>query len=210
MAEAASVGHAHQEYEVGLPLSNAKLAMWLFLATEIMFFAALISAYVVLRWGLPAWPEPDTVLKAWIGAVNTMILLASSATMAFSLWSVERGDAAKQRLFLALTLLLGFAFLGVKAYEYSEKFAHGYYPGGPGLSEIPSGPTFVSCYFTLTGFHALHVIAGLVMLAWLLIWSLVRTEGIPKQRYERVELVGLYWHFVDVVWIFLFPLLYLI
>jgi len=210
MAEAASVGHAQQEYEVGLPLSNAKLAMWLFLATEIMFFAALISAYVVLRWGLPAWPEPDTVLKAWIGALNTAVLLCSSATMAFSLWAVHQGDVQKQRLFLALTVLLGLAFLGVKAYEYSEKFAHGYYPGGPGLAEIPSGPTFVSCYFTLTGFHALHVLAGLVMLSWLLIWSLLRDGGIPHAQAERVELVGLYWHFVDVVWIFLFPLLYLI
>jgi len=210
MAEAAAVGHVHHdERELGLPLSNAKLAMWLFLATEIMFFAALISAYVVLRWGLPAWPEPDTVLKAWIGALNTAVLLGSSATMAFSLWAVQQGDK-RQRLFLLATLLLGFVFLGVKAYEYSEKFAHGYYPGGPNLAEIPSGPTFVSCYFTLTGFHALHVIAGLVMLAWLLIWSLIRPEGIPRTQAEKVEIVGLYWHFVDVVWIFLFPLLYLI
>jgi cytochrome c oxidase subunit 3 len=210
MGHATAVVHGQSDRELGLPLSNPKLAVWLFLATEIMFFMALISSYVVLRWGLPAWPEPDTVLKAWIGALNTGVLLCSSATMAFSLWAVQQGRVSAQRTLLLATILLGMVFLGVKVFEYSEKFQHGYYPGGPGLMEIPSGPTFVSCYFTLTGFHALHVIAGVVMLLWLWIWSLVSPVGIPVASSEKVELVGLYWHFVDIVWIFLFPLLYLI
>jgi heme/copper-type cytochrome/quinol oxidase subunit 3 len=199
--------HALEPTEVGLPVSNAKMAMWLFLSTEIMFFMGLIGSFIVLRGGAPRWPTQDEVgLVRWIGALNTGVLIVSSATMAFALSATARSDSRKQRLFLACTIALGTVFMLVKAYEYSGKFHHGIYPSGPGATD-PAVQLFASCYFTLTGFHALHVVGGLVMLSLLLIWSLQGTLG--PDRYERCELIGLYWHFVDIVWVFLFPLIYL-
>ena len=181
----------------GIP--SAKLRMWLFLASEVMFFTGLLGAYIVLRAGLPTWPHPGEELKIPLAALNTFILLSSSMTMALSVAAVHHADRAKARLFLILTILLGMAFLGVKGYEYSLKFAHGHYPG-TGI--------FWDCYFTLTGLHGLHVLAGIIANLWVL--SLASRPDFLKQRGHLVEISGLYWHFVDVVWIFLFPLVYLI
>ncbi len=189
--------HSAEATCTGIP--SAKLGMWLFLASEVMFFTGLLGAYIVLRAGLPTWPHPGEELKIQLAALNTFILLSSSMTMALSVAAVHRADRAKAQLFLMLTILLGTAFLGVKGYEYSLKFAHGHFPG-TGI--------FWDCYFTLTGLRGLHVLAGIIANLWVL--SLTFRPDFLKQRGHLVEISGLYWHFVDVVWIFLFPLVYLI
>ena len=181
----------------GIP--SGKLGMWLFLASEVMFFTGLLGAYIVLRAGFPNWPKPGEELVIPLAALNTFILLSSSMTMALSVAAVHHADLKKVRLFLLLTILLGSAFLGVKGYEYSMKFAHGHYPG-TGL--------FWDCYFTLTGFHGLHVLAGIITNLWVV--RLTLRPGFLEKKGHIVELSGLYWHFVDVVWILLFPMVYLL
>jgi cytochrome c oxidase subunit 3 len=218
-----SHAHAHaaameESYETGLPISNAKLAMWLFLATEIMFFMGLIGTYIVLRGAAgDDWPSPAQVhLSTNVGAFNTLVLIVSSVTVVLALSATSRGDRQKQSLFLAITIALGCVFMVVKGIEYKGKYEHGIFQikdGWPVLAPtpdhpLPGGGIYPSLYFTLTGFHGLHVIGGIVMLGMLLIQSL--TGRLGPNRYERVELIGLYWHFVDLVWIFLFPMIYLI
>ena len=195
--------------EMGLPVSNAKLAMWLFLATEIMFFMGLISTYIVLRYGGFGWPTAEEAhVNAHIGAANTIVLIVSSVTVVLALSATRRGDSVRVQLFLTATIALGFAFMFIKAFEYVGKYSHGIFPGMVPEHPLPGGNLFPSTYFTLTGFHALHVIAGIIMLSTLLVMSLVGRLG--PDRAERVELIGLYWHLVDIVWIFLFPLIYLL
>jgi cytochrome c oxidase subunit 3 len=330
-----SHSHAPQfAYQPALPIPNGKTCMWLFLSTEIMFFAGLIGTYIVLRFGAIAWPAPhDVHLSEPIGAFNTFVLICSSVTVVLALEAAKWNQTAKAKGYVLLTFLLGSVFLGVKAYEYQQKFAHGIYPvkphglvhdkadihyaaavrkrladlrtqfanagepvpkvvddlsrmvdeaetlirndpdspmgrtklmelafaiypphdhesvqhaaaagavpAGPamrlvafqqatqeaahsgeggaghatGLNDqypflrlpimIPGGPLWASTYFLLTGFHALHVLVGLIVFALLLFLTL------DRQRAGIVENIGLYWHFVDLVWIFLFPLLYL-
>jgi len=305
-AEDAEHGHHLKlQYQPALPLRNGKLFLWLFLSTEIMFFAALIGMYIVLRFGAKVWPIPHAVhLSEPIGAFNTFVLICSSVTIVLAYESAKSNKADSAKLWLVLTFALGTVFLGVKAYEYQAKFAHGilptpqgsvyqniydkpdYYYGsavkmrgeeildainrektkpgaeisadqakewddrtslvtrlisdakssdpgvittlaaeimpmaGPrdhshfeGLNDkhswlkmpivIPGGNMWAATYFTLTGFHALHVIVGLIAFALMLpVRYTAANAGI-------IENVGLYWHFVDLVWIFLFPLLYL-
>lgn len=270
---------------MGLPISNGKLAMWLFLGTEIMFFSGLLGAYIVYRLGAgPAWPRHGEVLIEPIGALNTGLLILSSVTvvMAHSLLLKNEGAKAYQQLWY--TLLLGLAFVGVKAFEYHQKYDHGLLPDGvarwlgvPGAGEhltyedkiqkvralataagttsedfqgflerlqkergtsehdlhkfsraqladmglpepiaapasrifhkvnLEYGALWSSTYFIMTGFHALHVIGGLVMFGVILALA-----PLGRQHAPLVENCGLYWHFVDLVWIFLFPLLYLV
>ncbi len=321
--------HAPLEYQSGLPLPNGKLIIWLFLSTEIMFFAALIGTYIVIRFGAPTWPAPHEVhLSEPIGAFNTFVLICSSVTIVLALEAAKARKSGLAKLFLLLTLVLGSVFLGVKGYEYRAKFAHGIYPWkphsriyekadiyyvsavgerlrninediaaertrdaqlvkdgrmkqeeadardtvrtarqnfttsfldgavrtaevtaatGPDLLTreaameklatqvheltadepeteeakaaaaatggdlhwlrlpfvVPGGNMWASTYFLLTGFHALHVLIGLIVFALMLpVVFTPRNAGV-------IENVGLYWHFVDLVWIFLFPLLYL-
>ncbi len=318
------------DYQPALPISNGKTFMWLFLSTEIMFFAALIGTYIVLRFGAISWPSTHDVHLAEIwGATNTFVLICSSVTIVLALEAAKRNNAASAKAWMVLTLLLGSVFLGIKAYEYSQKFSHGIYPQHPhsqiyekadvyyaqavrmrlnelkaelegaaertedveirlravddiarqllaaevalrdhpdspqgridllrladeiyprasvhehrpsapqdsdpqshfttvayadqggaehpkGLNDqydwlklpmmIPGGNMWASTYFLLTGFHALHVIIGLIAFVILLSMTLDRAAA------GVIENVGLYWHFVDLVWIFLFPLLYL-
>jgi cytochrome c oxidase subunit 3 len=327
------------QYQPGLPIPNGKTCLWLFLSTEIMFFAGLIGTYIVLRFGAMAWPAPhDVHLSEPIGAFNTFVLICSSVTIVLALEAAKLNHSSKAKGYMLLTLLLGSVFLGVKAYEYSAKFAHGIYPWKPhgliydkadvyyssavrqrlntlkteystdltdenkqriavvdGITKlvddadavlrtqpdspearikimelayaiypphdhetveraaeagaiphngavmrlvalqkaeeagkdagpeavaheggfndkyswlklpimIPGGPMWTSTYFLLTGFHALHVLVGLIVFALMLLVTLDRRKA------GLVENVGLYWHFVDLVWIFLFPLLYL-
>jgi heme/copper-type cytochrome/quinol oxidase subunit 3 len=308
-------GHGHAaiklQYQPALPISNGKLIIWLFLSTEIMFFAALIGVYIVLRFGATTWPIPHEVhLSEPIGAFNTFVLICSSVTVVLCLEAAKSSKPGEAKGWLALTFLLGSVFLGVKLYEYNAKFAHGIYPRAPrslvhekpdlyyasavrtrllelrakpagkeeadrtpeetdqlaiidgllgkaskpdyniallaaeimplppgryrqpggheshaehtsapggapphGYNEeypwlrlpivIPGGNMWASTYFTLTGFHALHVLVGLIVFAIMLPMRLgVAAAGM-------IENIGLYWHFVDLVWIFLFPLLYL-
>jgi cytochrome c oxidase subunit 3 len=294
---------------MGLPISHGKLAMWLFLVTEIMFFTGLIGTYIILRNGQPAkdWPTPDQVeLKEYLGAINTFVLICSSLTVVLAHHAIGRGDVRRATMFIAVTLALGGVFLGIKAVEYYAKYEHGILPGrvfehhegrmegptglaykqhvreelqkidkDPGESKlspeaiddsrklladidattmtpdqllrrvqgtekhgargstpaehstgptpllekyhdqpfhikhvIPYGNVWASCYFAMTGFHALHVTGGLVVFIIILLMALRGRLG--KQHESMIELTGLYWHFVDIVWIFLFPLLYLV
>jgi cytochrome c oxidase subunit III len=298
---------------MGLPLPNGKLAMWLFLVTEIMFFTALIGTYVLLRNGVPTplhagehyepgtytgahhWPTPEHVhLEEWIGAGNTFVLICSSLTVVLALWAMSRGNVRQATLFVGITFCLGLVFLLVKAYEYNQKFKHDILPGHmgdhldgpmgpwykervrgqlqaiaadphglstatvvkckdlldrmdgkppataaeayyPGLSPValgnevdkllheaeeehhenpPLSPAidfgnlWASCYFAMTGFHALHVFGGLVIFAIILLKAGFGQLGM--RHATMLEITGLYWHFVDIVWIFLFPLIYLV
>lgn len=296
-------GHLKLQYQPGLPLTRGKLIMWLFLSTEIMFFAALLGSYVVLRFGALQWPKPHHVhLSEPIGAFNTFVLICSSVTIVLALEAARANKAALAKIWMIITLVLGSLFLGIKAYEYKAKFDHGIYPvkprgqiyekpdlyyasavrarlgepemleriaaldatpeseltaeeqagrrgladikrllndpdqeafdvavvadqimplaadgashgGGHGLNDtfgwlrlpvvIPGGNMWASTYFLMTGFHAIHVAVGLVVFAILLTFTLGPAAA------GMIENAGLYWHFVDLVWIFLFPLLYL-
>lgn len=298
-------GHVVLQYQPGLPLSKGKLIMWLFLSTEIMFFAALLGSYVVLRFGAPVWPKPHHVhLSEPIGAFNTFVLICSSVTIVLALEAARANKTALAKNWMLATFLLGSLFLGIKGYEYAAKFSHGIYPSSPhsliwekpdlyygsavrarlgepaiidklkelddtpedklgpdlaaarrrlqkvrqmvtspdqqpfdlavvadqimplptdesgghgghasGLNDafpwlrlpavIPGGNMWASTYFLLTGFHAIHVAVGLLVFAILLLYRLDRKHA------GMIENAGLYWHFVDLVWIFLFPLLYL-
>ncbi len=312
---------------MGLPLPTPKVAMWLFLVTEIMFFTALIGTYIILRHGTPSqspfkWPLPHQVhLIEWIGVLNTFVLICSSFTVVLAHHAAVKGDMKKVTMNIAITLALGAIFLGIKAYEYNAKFQHDILPGHIGESlpypeknlpspekggsdktilaierekhdhatgmqyfhrvlvqleeikkgsidpelkkdcdalydqmnpsgaaaaegkavafhrpsspaevgekvneilekaekkgvalhltpAIPFGNLWASCYFAMTGFHALHVFGGIVVFAIILLLAAVGRLG--PQHATMLELTGLYWHFVDIVWIFLFPLLYLV
>ena len=319
---------------MGLPLSNGKLAMWMFLVTEVMFFTALVGVYVLLRQSAPSsgpnrWPSPhDVHVVEWMGAVNTFVLICSSLTVVLAHYVIARGNVKQAVIYIAITLALGFVFLGIKAVEYYSKWQHDILPGhigeqldhpvtgqqyaekikrqltaihdnqqkqqeltnelarefppltdvekkklekdladlkdqwrlsdetlaacealladmqespdktkyNPGLGPekigervmtilkegeektpsetvpltpvIPHGNMWASCYFAMTGFHALHVVGGLVIFVIILVMALLGRLG--AQHTAFLEYTGLYWHFVDIVWIFLFPLIYLI
>jgi cytochrome c oxidase subunit 3 len=312
---------------MALPLPNGKLAMWLFLVTEIMFFTALIGTYLIIRSAIPTdpagviqWPTPHQVhLIEWIGAVNTFVLILSSLTVVLAHYAASKGNFKNATLYIAATLTLGCVFLGIKAYEYNAKFEHDILPGrigellpGVGLKRekefhavgmqyvdrvrdqlhhivaegagkkwedvkseadlgsaseevkkcyalakemeggvaaggytsplsparvgekvneilhevhekqakgekapdlhlspaIPNGNMWASCYFAMTGFHALHVFGGIVIFAIILLIGVMGKLG--ANHVSMLEYTGLYWHFVDIVWIFLFPLLYLV
>lgn len=180
-------------------LFNAKLGIWLFLASEVMLFGALFSSYILLRIGSVEWPH--RVLDVPLATVNTAVLITSSITMVMSWASLMMKDFRKYRLYMGATVLLGFVFLIIKYFEYSHHFQSG---------ELPSHSTFFAIYFTMTGLHMLHVIGGMIVNSYF--WGpgskMWKTE--PERFTNRIEVAGLYWHFVDLVWIFLFPVLYLL
>jgi cytochrome c oxidase subunit 3 len=190
------------------------LGMWVFLVQEIMFFGGLFLVYVVYRNTFPlAFAEASHHLNVILGGANTAILISSSFTMALAVRSAQLGNRKALVTFLILTILLGSAFLGVKVFEYHEKFVDHLVPGSK--FQWPSNPAlkgeveiFFSLYFIMTGMHALHMIIGVGIMAYLIYKSGRNTYS--PQYYSPVELSGLYWHFVDIVWIFLFPFLYLI
>ena len=182
-------------------LTNGKLGIWLFLASEVMLFGALFASYVMLRVGNEHWPAGATYLNIPLATLNTVILISSSVTMVLAWASIAKHDFKKFRLFMGITILCGFGFLTVKYFEYSAKFHHELYP---------STNTFLAIYFTLTGLHGLHVNGGMAVNSYL--WGpgskLYKTD--PVHFTNRVENSGLFWHLVDLVWIFLFPILYLL
>ncbi len=193
------------------------LGMWLFLVTEIMFFGGLFTTYVVYRskWPL-AFMEASHSLSWKLGAFNTAVLIVSSLTMALAIWAAQVNRRKMQVGFLMLTMVLGLTFLGVKAVEYQDKFEHHHVPG-PHFEwhePLPEGVTsnqvevFFSIYFIMTGLHAVHMICGIAVLGVLAFYA---WKGrYDSTYYNPLECTGLYWHFVDIVWIFLFPLLYLL
>ena len=182
-------------------LTNPRLGIWLFLASEVMLFGSLFASYVLLRVGASSWPDQSAVLSVPLASLNTVILIASSVTMVLA-WTAAKGGAlGKYRLYMGLTLLCGALFLAVKSVEYGDKFSHGL---------VPSTNNFLGMYFTMTGLHALHVLVGMVVNFYFW-WPGVRMWHQDRVRFvNRIEIAGLYWHFVDLVWIFLFPVLYLL
>jgi heme/copper-type cytochrome/quinol oxidase subunit 3 len=181
----------------GLP--NGKLGIWLFLASEVMLFGALFSTYILLRVGADVWPHGE--LSVPLGAVNTVILIGSSVTMVMAWASLKMNNWGRHRMFLGLTFLLALVFLVNKYFEYEEHLLAG---------EGPSHNTFLAIYYTLTGLHGLHIVGGMVVMGYFLGPGARLWKKNPAQFTNRVEYTGLYWHFVDLVWIFLFPVLYLL
>ncbi len=213
-------GRAHQFEDMDQQFESSTLGIWLFLATEIMFFGGVFAAYALYR-GLyfAAFEGGSRVLDIRLGATNTVVLLASSLTMALSVRSAQTGNRKALIWFLMATMILGGIFLGVKGVEYHQKFAEhivpslDWAPEGNVLARLAPGgldhaELYFIFYFALTGLHAMHMIIGMGLLLWLVLKA--RQNGFTSRYFAPVEVVGLYWHFVDIVWIFLFPLLYLI
>jgi cytochrome c oxidase subunit 3 len=191
------------------------LGMWIFLVTEIMFFGGMFLAYTIYRQAYShVFAVASTSLNAPIGAFNTCVLLLSSFTMVMAVRSGQLGKRKAIIVWLILTLIFGSAFLGVKAIEWNEKYVEHHIPGADfHFEELPASEQghaqiFFSLYFAMTGLHALHMVVGAGMLLWL-IWE-ARRGTYTAEYYTPIDIGGLYWHFVDVIWIFLFPLLYLI
>jgi heme/copper-type cytochrome/quinol oxidase subunit 3 len=180
-------------------LHNCKLGIWLFLASEVMLFGALFSTYIILRVGAPVWPQGE--LSVLLGAINTVILISSSVTMVMAWATLKMNDFAKHRLYLIATFVLAGVFLVNKYFEYAEHLHAG---------EVPAHSTFLAIYYTLTGLHGLHIVGGMIVMAYFIGPGAALWRRSPEQFANRIEATGLYWHFVDLVWIFLFPVLYLL
>jgi cytochrome c oxidase subunit 3/cytochrome o ubiquinol oxidase subunit 3 len=201
----AAVEHAEASHPVveahatstGLP--NVKLAMWLFLASDCLLFGALISTYVLYRNSSVVGPYPSDVFDIPYTSVSSFVLLASSLTMVLALAALQSGDVARSRIWLLATALLGMTFVGGQVYEFTAFFREGL---------TLQANVFGTSFFVLTGFHGTHVTVGILMLLTLVAFSLGGRLGPDKA--ETVELVGLYWHFVDIVWIVIFTVVYLI
>jgi cytochrome c oxidase subunit 3 len=211
------VGHhyssALQEYQ------SCKFGFWLFLATEILLFGGLFAAYFIYNGLYPETFHAGSQVLDWkLGSLNTIVLLTSSWTMAMGVRAAQLSNKQQQLVYMGITVLFGFAFLGIKYVEYASKIEHGtlptywFNPHGEYytnlLGNVPFPNIYFSLYFTMTGIHGLHVIIGMLAILWAM-W------GSAKGKYHAgyylpVELVGLYWHLVDLIWIFLFPLLYLV
>ena len=180
---------------------NSKLGIWLFLASEVMLFGALFATYILLRVGAVEWPHGAHYLNIPLATLNTIFLISSSVTMVMAWYSLKTDAFNKYRLYMGATILFGFAFLVVKYFEYSHKF-HDHL--------FPSTNNFLALYFTLTGLHMLHVFGGMVVNAYFWGPGAKQWKTNPEWFTNRVEYSGLFWHFVDLVWIFLFPTLYLL
>ena len=183
---------------LNLQIHNGKIAMWLFLGSEVMFFTGLIGAYIVLRFGQNGWPDPTKALNVPLTAFNTFLLICSSVTLVYGLQHIQAGNRGKGNVGLVLTTLFGAVFVAIQGYEYYELYHHGV---------RPDVNLFGSCFYAMTGFHGLHVFVGVVAMAWVSLMGLAGKFN-PKY-YAPVELTGLYWHFVDLVWIILFAIVYL-
>ena len=197
-------------YNMDQQLEASTLGMWVFLVTEVMFFGGMFMAYIVYRNMYPhARVEASAELNWRLGGLNTGVLIVSSLTMALAVRAAMLGNKKHQVINIILTMLLGMTFLVVKFFEYKAKFEHHLVPGPHFDPSLEQGmQIFFSLYFMLTGVHAAHMIIGLGIMTWILVTAAKGTYG--PDYYAPVEVAGLYWHFVDIVWIFLFPLLYLL
>jgi cytochrome c oxidase subunit 3 len=211
--EAHSAALAHQFDDLEQQREAATLGMWLFLSTECLFFGGLFAVYSIYRtWYPGAFAAASHELDVPLGTINTAVLITSSLTMALAVHASQTGRRTRLLLFLVLTMLLGGVFLGIKGVEYYHKAVEHHVPGA-GFAFEPAefarnAQIFFSLYFAMTGLHALHMIIGLGVMAVMLWWAWRGT--ITPEYHNPIEIAGLYWHFVDIVWIFLFPLLYLI
>jgi cytochrome c oxidase subunit III len=204
---------AHHFDDMAQQNDAATFGMWVFLVTEVLFFGGLFCAYSIYRsWYPEAFAAASHSLDITLGAVNTAALITSSLTMALAVHASQTGERKLLMIFLVVTMLLGLVFLGIKAVEYAEKFTEHHVPGPSFHFEEEAvsahAQLFFSLYFVMTGLHALHMIIGLGIMTWMLVW--VWNGTITPEYSSPIEISGLYWHFVDIVWIFLFPLLYLI
>ena len=183
-------------------LTNGKIGIWLFLASEVMLFGAFFATYIVMRLGSVTWPHGWEAQNVPMGTINTLVLISSSVTMVMAWASLERSDLAKFQKFMGVTVGLGLVFLCIKYVEYTHHFHEDMYP---------RTSTYLAVYFTMTGLHALHVIFGMSVNGYFWMTGKSYWDAGQKQLLiNRVENSGLFWHFVDVVWIFLFPVLYLL
>jgi len=182
-------------------LNNVKLGIWLFLASEVMLFGALFSSYVLLRLMATEWPFGVDVLNVPLGTLNTAVLIGSSVTMVMAYASLKMNEFGRFRFWLALTIGLSLLFMVVKAFEYNHEFE---------IGNFPWTSTYLAIYFTMTGLHALHIVGGVIVNTYLLFPGSKMWKTNKAQFTNRIEAAGLYWHFVDLVWIFLFPVLYLL
>jgi heme/copper-type cytochrome/quinol oxidase subunit 3 len=179
---------------------HEKLGMWIFLLSEVMFFTALIGAYIILRFSKPdAWAAPGETLNVPVTAINTFILICSSVTMVKAYAAAADGNQKYLRIWLVATVLIGATFVGVQAYEYNELIHHGF---------LPSSGLYGSTFYTMTGFHGFHVSMGVLCMMFVT-WKAFRGKY-SAADHRGVEVIGLYWHFVDLVWIILFTIVYLI
>jgi len=190
----------------------AKMGMWLFLVTEILLFCGMFVAYAVFRsWHPEVFAVASTLLDTNMGALNTVVLLTSSLTVALAIRAIQADNQKWLFINLVLTLLLAGCFLVVKYFEYTHKFDLGIFPGEnyayEGL-DMAIVPIFFSIYFVMTGIHGFHVLVGIGVISWVAVQA--KKGRYSSEYYTHVELSGLYWHLVDIIWIFLFPLLYLI
>ncbi|MCE1229747.1 MAG: cytochrome c oxidase subunit 3 family protein [Firmicutes bacterium] len=188
---------------------GSRLGMWLFLVTEMVLFGGLFIAYSAMRHRYPMeFHHAGAELNAVLGITNTVVLLTSSLTVVLSIVAIQRNERSRAIGFLSTTLGLGFVFLIIKGFEWAAKFHHGLYPNSAHLATLPPGEqVFFGLYFSMTGLHGVHVIAGMGVLAWVL--GMVVKGTVNADKYVHLENAGLYWHLVDVIWIFLLPLFYL-
>jgi cytochrome c oxidase subunit 3 len=219
---AALAAHGHEHHprlqhhfdSLEQQLYASTFGMWVFLVTEVLFFGGLFMAYILYRvWYPEMFVAASHHLNIPLGAVNTAVLIGSSLTMAYGVNAAQRGAAPKEQVFwLVATMILGSVFLGIKVVEYADKFEHHLIPGASFLFDKPefqdTAQIYFSLYFALTGLHATHMIIGIAIMA-VITWMAWKGQ-FTAEWYTPVEIMGLYWHFVDLVWIFLFPLLYLI
>jgi len=208
--------------EQGLGVYTQKLGMWVFLASEVMFFTALIGSYIILRWGsAESWPVPHEILAIPITALNTFILICSSVSMVKAYAAATQDDQKGLRRWLLLTVIGGATFVGVQAFEYHHLISEGLLPSGiregsalaarlvdTGKVSATAAGLFGSAFFTMTGFHGFHVTCGVICMTFVTIKAF--RGGYRGGRYHGIETIGLYWHFVDLVWIILFTIVYLI
>jgi cytochrome c oxidase subunit III len=220
--------HQHHFATMEQQFDTSKIGMWLFLATEVLLFGGLFAGFGLMQARYPQeFIEAHEHLQRPLGALNTVVLLISSFTMVMGVLSAQRGDKKKLVMFLILTILCACVFLGVKYFEYSHKFEEGLLPprwyvaqptdtvfdtsgavcnGKPCISH--GYGTFFAFYFMMTGLHGIHILVGIILLAWIAVRA--NRGEFTKAYYTPVDLVGLYWHLVDLIWIYLFPLFYLI
>lgn len=206
--------------EVGSDVYNEKLGIWIFLGSEVMFFTALIGSYIILRFGsMESFAEPGKILNVAVTAVNTFLLICSSVTMVKAFAAIQDGDQKMLKIWLVATCVIGAGFVGIQAYEYTTLLHEGFGPGGyiagselARLGEIGELPANIGIYgstfYTMTGFHGFHVTAGVICMVFVT-WKAFRGKY-TADDHRGVEVIGLYWHFVDLVWIILFTIVYLV
>jgi cytochrome c oxidase subunit 3 len=204
VAEATAHSHIHRD-DVG-----AKIGMWLFLFTELILFGGMFLVYAVYRFSYRDYfALASKELDVFVGLINTLVLLTSSLTMAMSITALRKGNKRLSLLFLGTTIFFALLFLVNKYFEWSAKFAHGLFPGSNELLTLPRGEIiYFGLYYVMTGLHAIHVIIGLVILVFMFVFII--KDKVNQDYYIMLENSGLYWHLVDIIWIFLFPLFYLI